>query len=1044
MSQISAFVTDPTDTFSILHDEIQRLRQELEQCRRTHVADDSVGKVKKKIKELEEANSKLQQAEAENKKLTEALSQLHDEHKSKTKLFGDLQKQLQQSMEKLQKIEAEQQELQKSLTESKQKVTDLQKENKKLQENKTAQEEQLQEKNVENKNLTHANQKLEKNNKELEERVQAIEASNTELKQSDDNLQRQLKKLQSALAEEKSAKDAAVTKSEELEKDLEKSLSAEKATRAALEKAKAETYTLFQERHSLSDKVEALKEDVATVTAEREKEKSAKHAAVTKSEELEKELEKSLSAEKATRAALEKAKAETYTLFQERHSLSDKVEALKEDVATVTAEREKEKSARDAAVTKSEELEKELSAEKATRATFQARLSAALEKAKADTDTLFQERDSLSDQVEALKEDVATVSAEREKEKSAKHAAVTKSEELEKELEKSLSAEKATRAAADGRVAALERDVAAVQSELEEARKAAADTRANLGGQSAQLSEALEKAKAETRTLIHQRDSLSDEVDGLKKKNTLLEGQVLKTKGEPWAEQKLVFVNTIRMLLQQRMNYLKKPEKFSDEKTKQDKIALLAEQIRDNDKAIEPERKELKLWIDAQVAKGVHDREANLLQIIDELKNHNGVRSPEENSHEESTLHSDASDQRSGEQVSAQSESSWNLSSNSSEGEENEPGTGKPMRSRWQASKHGNAPGTGKPMRSRWPASKHGNAPGTGKPMRSRGSASKHGNAPGTRKPMHSRETASKHMANPRPGNQHMVSPSLNPAAVRPDAPLTDAEKIYVRQAMDSTVDFTERMKAITTALKKLGLSTNLNQFLEKVENAKKDLSTGNKQVTAAISLRKLCWQFQQMLKQKLSNSEFSPQREEVAATVLEVDIQWGVKQNNFEINVEKRVTYIKHIFDLAISLLSKFETDEKFQDAVNDLNLLPLWNKIAHHLAIARVFHVQIDHLDYYDGSLTDLSNEIRRELQDFKEACKKKIEQYANAGEDWVETLETVKKIIDPFDIPEKGLDDLKEMRLEEHEDLSAHFGVNFNPYILPESLFLNTKYY
>ncbi len=110
MSQISAFVSDPTDTFSILHDEIQRLRQELEQCRRTHVADDSVGRVKKKFKELEEANSKLQQAEAENKKLTEALSQLNDTHKSKTKLFGDLQNQFQQSMEKLQKIEAEQQE----------------------------------------------------------------------------------------------------------------------------------------------------------------------------------------------------------------------------------------------------------------------------------------------------------------------------------------------------------------------------------------------------------------------------------------------------------------------------------------------------------------------------------------------------------------------------------------------------------------------------------------------------------------------------------------------------------------------------------------------------------------------------------------------------------------------------------------------------------------------------------------------------------------------------------------------------------------------
>ena len=428
-------------------------------------------------------------------------------------------------------------------------------------------------------------------------------------------------------------------------------------------------------------------------------------------------------------------------------------------------------------------------------------------------------------------------------EKSAKDAAATKSEELEK----SLSAEKATRAAADGRVAALERDVAAVQSELEEARKAAADTRANLGGQSAQLSEALEKAKAETRTLIHQRDSLSDEVDGLKKKNTLLEGQVLKTKGEPWAEQKLVFVNTIRMLLQQRINYLKKPEKFSDEKTKQDKIALLAEQIRDNDKAIEPERKELKLWIDAQVAKSVHDREANLLQIIHELKNHNGVRSPEENSHEEST-----SSRRSGGPGSAHrtdsSEEEWIISDEEHSG-------------------------------------------------RSGGPGSAHGTDSAEDDPEEEYKVQKLEEANQKSGSRSWWDSEESEGSEEDSKRYIilhpDDEQLYINNVLRSATSFKETLiknPVLENALETLKLShslTALQQHLQNVESLRDDLYHENGlQLNAANKIRKECWNFKLQCEKQLEKFEReqnNAQTQEAIKIVRAFIETWNVQDKNWD-----------------------------------------------------------------------------------------------------------------------------------------------------------------
>ena len=615
------------------------------------------------------------------------------------------------------------------------------------------------------------------------------------------------------------------------------------------------------------------------------------------------------------------------------------MEALKEDVATVSAEREKEKSAKDAAVTKSEELEKELekslSAQKETRAAFQARLSAAFEKAKADTDTLFQERDSLSDEVEALKEDVATVSAEREKEKSAKDAAVTKSEELEKELEKSLSAQKATRAAADGRVAALERDVAAVQSELEEARKAAADTRANLGGQSAQLSEALEKAKAETRTLIHQRDSLSDEVDGLKKKNTLLEGQVLKTKGEPWAEQKLVFVNTIRMLLQQRINYLKKPEKFSDEKTKQDKIALLAEQIRDNDKAIEPERKELKLWIDAQVAKSVHDREANLLQIIDELKNHNGVRSPEENSHEEST-----SSRRSGGPGSAHrtdsSEEEWIISDEEHSGRSGGPGSAHGTDSaEFDPEEEHNVQKLKKANSAEFdPEEEHNQK------------LEKANQKKGSKSWWDSEESEGSEE-----GSKRYII--LHP----------EDEQLYISNVLRSATSFKETLikdHVLENALKQLKLSQSLTVLQHYLQNVE---SENGLQLNAANNIRKECWNFKLECEEQLKKfeREANAQTQDAIKIVRAFIKTWNVQDKNWDDSLTEQS-------------LSDGDNVDSLSQAPND--------KLRKTLA------------------------RNKQARQDRKAAQSVNERRTGAAG--------------------------------------PTQRSVNFNPYILPESLFLNTKYY
>ena len=747
MSQISAFVSDPTDTFSILHDEIQRLSKELEQCRRTHVADDSVGKVKKHFKELEEANSKLQQAEAEKKKLTEALSQLNDKHESKTKLFGDLQK-------KLQQIEEEKQERQKELEELQ---TQLREEKTALQKKKTALERSLQEVS---KDLAEANSKLQKEEAEK-------------------------KKIETALAE-------ATTSMEELKQHTslhQKELSLMRDAQSELQTTKTD---LMQAKTELEEAKKELKQA-------KEAGENAINAA-NKAKKLEKELEQQLGVEAAKATKLN---------------------------------------------TENKELVKAL---------------------------------------DAAKQDNTDLSQTLERNLRYRYKLREEHEQMEKKAE---------------------------QFDKQKT-------------QNKELNEKLRRREHEIQALLGQRNKT-----------------LLKIIDKQEREEKL---NALEIQKQQAIERLNNLQKQKEESIKEEFAQT-----------------------NVKLAKEIE----RLKKILHSRQDHgDGLISTEDESY------SGASDKHSGEQESAESERSFDPeSSNSSEGEEN-------------------APGTGKHMPSRVPASN----------------------------------------PSPLPVSEAEFQPQL---AVR----LTPGEKIYVRKVMDSTADFTKQMqmKAIKTALKNCGLLEDLNQFLTNVENEMNDLSKSDNQVAAAISLRKLCWEFQQMLQQKLSNSKFSPQSKEVAATVLEVVNQWGVKQNNLSTNVQKRerevVAYIKNIFGIAISLDSKFKTDNNFRQALSHLHLSQPWEKIAPHLATARMFDVDTD---YDDGSLIEVSNEIRRELQDFKEVCKKQIEQYANAGEQWVETREIVGNFIDAFDIPEKDLDDLEDMEIE------TYFGVNANPYILPESLFLNTKYY
>ena len=224
MSQIGAFVSDLTDTkdvVSIFKNEIKRLEKELEQCRRTPVADDSASILISHLKEqLHKKNSENIDLKAQIKETTslynqseQTMNQLMHEHELYTKHLGEIEKQ---------KTELEQA--------ADQIITDLQKQKKELEEEKT----------------------------ELKQAAnQIIETAKQEIGQ-----------LQSALTEEKSAKHAAATKLQHLENALNAANEANTKENTDLQKKKEK---LQKEKEKLQKEKDELQQSLVEATTEQTK-----------------------------------------------------------------------------------------------------------------------------------------------------------------------------------------------------------------------------------------------------------------------------------------------------------------------------------------------------------------------------------------------------------------------------------------------------------------------------------------------------------------------------------------------------------------------------------------------------------------------------------------------------------------------------------------------------------------------------------------------------------------------------------------------------
>jgi hypothetical protein len=314
-------------------------------------------------------------------------------------------------------------------------------------------------------------------------------------------------------------------------------------------------------------------------------------------------------------------------------------------------------------------------------------------------------------------------------------------------------------------------------------------------------------------------------------------------------------------------------------------------------------------------------------------------------------------------------------------------------------------------------------------------------------------KTGGETMPNPQPktGGETMPNP---PASF--GAPLTDDEQSYIRDVENSATTLLQ--SDIKNALTKLDFLPAFNQFLNDLENEKKKLTVPGRELVAADKLRRLCWNFKQKWEKKLQPLEQS----EAVKTVLEVVSNWAIKANDFESKIdrlyrEKCLAYIKNVFNLATSLDIKFSTDDKFHEALDALHLSQPFDNINFNLVKAGMKDVD-KHDDY--GSLIDVSNQIRRELKQFKEACKEKIKYYTRAGDMFIEAIQIVGDFINLLTIPETDFVDSSAVILPysdgEEDRTSFAVGarlenvtydivdVNANPYLLPESLFFDTKYY
>jgi hypothetical protein len=177
---------------------------------------------------------------------------------------------------------------------------------------------------------------------------------------------------------------------------------------------------------------------------------------------------------------------------------------------------------------------------------------------------------------------------------------------------------------------------------------------------------------------LEENQNLRDELHELQKKTASKRDEKsqealdkLLAEKSQWVAERFGYTNTIHGLYAQRVNNLETITKLSEQERQEKIRTLKADSEKFDKQRLKQAQDQFKKQIEATVAKQFADKEANLLQIINELKIHNGVRSPEENSHEENT-----SSRRSGGPGSAHgtdlSEEEWKFS-----GEEHSADTGR-------------------------------------------------------------------------------------------------------------------------------------------------------------------------------------------------------------------------------------------------------------------------------------------------------------------------------------------------------------------------------
>jgi hypothetical protein len=341
-----------------------------------------------------------------------------------------------------------------------------------------------------------------------------------------------------------------------------------------------------------------------------------------------------------------------------------------------------------------------------------------------------------------------------------------------------------------------------------------------------------------------------------------------------WVAERFAYTNTIHGLYAQRVNTLETIAKLSEQQRQEKIRTLKADSEKFDKERLQQAQDQFKKQIEATVAKQFEDKEANLLQIINELKNHNGVRSPEENSHEEST-----SSRRSGGPGSAHgtdsSEEEWNIS-----GEEHSGRSGGP----------GSAHGTDS-SEEEW------NISGEEHSGRSGGPGSAHGTDSAEDDPEEEYKVQKLEEANQKSGSRSWWDSEESEGSEEDSKRYIilhpDDEQLYINNVLRSATSFKETLiknPVLENALETLKLShslTALQQHLQNVESLRDDLYHENGlQLNAANKIRKECWNFKLQCEKQLEKFEReqnNAQTQEAIKIVRAFIETWNVQDKNWD-----------------------------------------------------------------------------------------------------------------------------------------------------------------